>query len=76
MGTSPFYVNDHLVSSRNTYKTRLHIDFELLLRKINLGQKSISITGPSILNKLNNDLKILNATTSFIHNHKKLVLKT
>ena len=48
---------------------------EIPLRKSNLGQKSISLMGPSIWNNLSNDLKILNTATSFTHNYKKLVLK-
>ena len=44
-------------------------------KKSNLGQKSISFMGPPIWNKLSNDLKILNTTTSFTHNYKKLILK-
>ena len=45
------------------------------LRKSNLGHKSISFIGPSVWNKLTNDLKILNTTTSFTYNYKKLLLK-
>ena len=48
---------------------------EIPLKKINLGQKNISFTGPSIWNKLRNDLNILNIRTSFTHNYKRLVLK-
>ena len=44
-------------------------------KKSNLGQKSISFMGPPIWNKLSNDLKILNTTTSFTHKYKKLILK-
>ena len=40
---------------------------EIPLRKSNLAQKSISFMGPSIWNKLSNDLKILNTATSFDH---------
>ena len=43
--------------------------------KSNIGQKSISFMGLSIWNKLNNDVKILNTTSLFTHNYKKLVLK-
>ena len=45
------------------------------LRKINLGQKIISFMGPSIWNKLSNDLKFLKITTSFTHNYNNLILK-
>ena len=38
---------------------------EIPLRKSNLGQKSISFMGPSVWNKLSNDLKVLNTVTSF-----------
>ena len=48
---------------------------QIPLRKSNLGQKNISITRPSIWNKLSNDLNILITVTSFTHNYKKLVLK-
>ena len=48
---------------------------EIPLRKGNLGQKIISFLGPSIWNKLSNDLKTLNTATSFTQNYKKLVLK-
>ena len=37
------------------------------IEKTYLGQKSISFFGPSIWNKLSNDLKILNTATSFTH---------
>ena len=58
-GTSPFHVNKLFVLSRNMYKTRSHMALEIPLRKSNLGQKSISLMGISIWNKLSNDLKIL-----------------
>ena len=45
-GTSPFYVNELFVPSRNIYKTRSHMAWEITLRKKNLGQKSISFMGP------------------------------
>ena len=48
---------------------------EIPLRKSNIGQKSTSLTGPSIWNKWSNDLKILNTATSFTYNYKKLVLR-
>ena len=48
---------------------------EIPLRKSNLAQKGISFMGPSIWNKLSNDLKTLNTATSFNHNYKMLVLK-
>ena len=48
---------------------------EMPLRKSNVGQKSISFYGPSVWNKLSNDLKNLNTVTSFTHNYKKLDLK-
>ena len=48
---------------------------EIPLSKSNLGQKSIAFMGPSVWNKLSNDLKILNTVTSSTYNYKKLVLK-
>ena len=48
---------------------------EISLRKINLGEKSISFIGPSIWNKLNNDREILNTAISFKYNYKKPLLK-
>ena len=74
-GTSPFYVNELFVSSRNIFKARPHMALEIPLRKSNLGQKSISFMGPSIWNKSSNDLKLLNTATWFNRNYKKLVLK-
>ena len=47
-GTSPFYVNELFVFSRNIYKTRSHMALEIPLSKSNLSQKSISFMGPSI----------------------------
>ena len=49
---------------------------EIPLKKSNLGQKSISFIGPSIWNKLRNNLQVLNTTAPFTHNYKKLVLQT
>ena len=46
---------------------------EILLRKSNLVQKSISFMGPSIENELSFDLKILDTAASFTHSYKKLV---
>ena len=46
------------------------MDLEIPLRKSTLGQKNISFMGPSIWNKLSNDLKILNTATSFTQNLK------
>ena len=74
-GTSPLYVNEPFVPSRNTYNTRSHMALEIPLKKSNLGQKSISFIGRSIWNKLRNHLKVLNTTTSFTYNYKKLVLQ-
>ena len=71
-GTSPFYVNELFVLSRNVYKTRSHMALEIPLRKSNLHQKSVSFMRPSIWNKLSNDLSILNIAT---YNYKKLVLE-
>ena len=68
-------VNELFVPSRNIYKTWSHMALEIPLRKSNLAQKGISFMGPSIWNKLSNDLKILNTATSFNHNYKMLVLK-
>ena len=48
---------------------------EVPLRKSNLRQKSMSFMGPSICNKLSNDLKILDPAALFTHNYKKLVIK-
>ena len=70
-GTSPFYINEQFVPSRNVYKTRSHMALEIPLRKSNLGQKSILFMGPSVLNKLTKDLKILNTATLFTHNYYK-----
>ena len=74
-GTSPFYKNELFVSSRNIYKTRSHMALEIPLSKSNLSQKSISFMGPSIWNKLSNDLKNLDPAALFAYNCKKLVLK-
>ena len=75
MRTSLFYVKKLFVPSKNTYKTRSYLALEIPLKKSNFGQKSISFFGPSIWNILSIDLKILNTSTSFSHNYKKLVLK-
>ena len=45
------------------------------LRKRSYGRKSISFMGQSFLNEFSNNFRILNTTTSFIHNYKKPVLK-
>ena len=74
-GTSPFYVNELFVPSKNTCKTRSLMVLEVPLRKSNLRQKSMSFMGPSICNKLSNDLKILDPAALFTHNYKKLVIK-
>ena len=48
---------------------------EITLKKSHLGQYSILFTGPSIWNKLSNNLEVLNIITSFTTNHKKLVMQ-
>ena len=68
-GTSPFYLNQIFVPSRNACKTRFHMGLGISLKKISLGQRSISFMGLSIWTKLNNGLTILNNTISFIHNY-------
>ena len=73
--TFPLYVNELFVLSRNTYNTRSHMALEISLKKSNLGQKSISFIGSSFWNKLSNNLKALNTTTSFTLNYKKLFLQ-
>ena len=45
------------------------------LRKSSEGRKSISFMELSFSNEFSNDSKILNTTTSFIHNYKKPVFK-
>ena len=45
--------------------------FEISLRKSNLGQKGISFMGPSLWNKISNELKPLNTATLFSHNYIK-----
>ena len=67
-GTSTLYVNELFVPSRNTYNTRSHMTLEIPLKKSNLGRNSISFIGPSVWNKLSNNLKVLDTTTSFTHN--------
>ena len=69
-GTSPFYVNELFVPSRNIYKNRSHMALEIALRKNNLSQKRILLMGPSIWNKLINNLKILNIATLFTYDLK------
>ena len=63
--TSPFYVNEMFIPSRNIYETRSHMALEIPLRNSNLGQKSISFLGLSIRNKWSNDLKDLDTAISF-----------
>ena len=46
--TSPFYVNELFVPTRDTYNTRSHMALEIPLRKSSLGKKSISFIGLSI----------------------------
>ena len=75
-GTSPLYVSELFVPSRNTYNTRSYMALEIPLKKSNLRQKSISFIGLSIWNKLSNNLIVLNTTTSFTRNYKELVLQT
>ena len=48
---------------------------EIPFKKCNLGQNSISFTGPASCNKLSNNLKVLNTATLFTHNYKTLVLQ-
>ena len=67
-GNLPFCVIELFVSSR-IYKTRSHMALEIPLRKSSIGQKSSSFMGPSIWNKLSNDLNILNTATSFTDNY-------
>ena len=71
-GTSPLYVNEIFIPSRNTCNTRSQMALEIVS---NLDQKSISFIGKSIWNKLSNNFKVLNTTISFTHNYKKLVLQ-
>ena len=42
---SPFYVNKLFVTHRNMYETRSHMALEILLRKINLGQRAFPFRG-------------------------------
>ena len=48
---------------------------EIPFKTSNLGKKRISFIGPSLWNKLCNNLKVLNTSTSFTHNYEKLVLQ-
>ena len=68
-GTSPLYATELFVPARNTYNTRSHVALEVPLKKSNLGQKNTWFIGPSIWNKMSNNLKVLNTTTSFTHHY-------
>ena len=61
-GTSPFYVNELFVPSRNAYGTRSHMALE------------IKFIVPFTWNKLNNDLKVLNTISSFTRNFNSLAV--
>ena len=69
-GTSPFCGDKLFVISQSRCNTRSLLASEIPLRKNNLGQESISFIVSSIWNKLSNDLKDLNTTTSLIHGYK------
>ena len=58
------------------YKIRSHMALDIPLRISNLGQKNILFLGPSIWNKLRNDVIILDTVSSFTNNYKKLNLKS
>ena len=47
---------------------------EITFEKSKLDQKSTSFIEESVWNKLVNDFKILNATTSFSQNCKKIII--
>lgn len=49
---------------------------DIPLRISNLGQNNILFLGPSIWNKLRNDVIILSTVSSFTNNYKKLNLKS
>lgn len=70
-----FHVNELFLPSRNIYKTGSHMPFEIPLRKSNSSQKRVSFMGPSLWNKLSNEVKILNTVTLCTHNYKKVVIK-
>ena len=75
MKTTPSYVNELFIPSPNTYNTRSQMALDIPLRKSELGQKGISFLGPSIWNKLNNDLKTVRTTISFTHKYKRFFLQ-
>ena len=73
--TTPSYVNEIFVPSKNSYNTRSQMPLDIPLRKTETGQKNISFLGPYIWNKLNNDLKKVKTTISFTHTYKKLLFQ-
>ena len=61
--------NNILYHNPNTPVDQIDPTNPTLRQKSNLNQKSISFIGSSILNKLSNDLKILDTAASFSHNY-------
>ena len=58
-----------IIYNNNRIKQYRMVEYLGCYLDANIGQKSISFIGPSIWNKLSNNLKVLNTTTSFTHNY-------
>ena len=56
------------------YSTRSQMALDIPLRKINTGQKSLSLLGPKIRSKINPSIKNVKTSSSFMQALKKKIL--
>ena len=69
----PSYLN-MFIPSLNNYNTRSQMALGIPLCGTIKGQKSMSLLGPKIWNKLGSNIKRVRTTTSFTHRLKKGIL--
>ena len=73
-GIVPGYIHEMLQPSLCRYSTRSQMALDIPLRKINTGQKSLSLLGPKIRSKINPSIKNVKTSSSFMQALKKKIL--
>ena len=71
---APSYLNDMFMFSLSNYNTRSQIALDIFYCRTNRGQKSMSLFGPKIWNKVTLNIKTAATTSAFTRSLKKEVL--
>ena len=73
-GIAPSYLNDMFMPSLNNYHARSQIALDMPFCRTVKEQKSMSLLGPKIWNKVRSNIKTAATKSSFTHRLKKEIL--